>query len=204
MNERIAVGRRSARRTLLSRTPVRLSVSAIEKNAIAAVISSRGSAKRRTWPIKPGRCHAGGIGSTVVPPLIRPKPSTCPDRFEPESYPAGRPGPLVPGRETPATRGLDAIRRREPCRPCNRPCARQRSLRLRASATRPARPPKVSPTGHMLESSECVRGPSWLHHLSSTTFQQARKFRASPADAGLYRPLGDPQHLGNLLVVHIL
>ena len=42
------------------------SVRAIEKNAIAAVISSRGSAKRRIRPIIPGRCHAGiGIGTTL-------------------------------------------------------------------------------------------------------------------------------------------
>ncbi len=48
MNERTALGCRSASRRSKMRTPVRFSVRAIEKNAIAAVISSRGSANRRT------------------------------------------------------------------------------------------------------------------------------------------------------------
>ena len=72
MNDRIAVGRRLASRRLLNRTPVMFSVSAIEKNAIAAVISSRGSANRRICPVNPGRCHAGAIGKTFAPPEIRP------------------------------------------------------------------------------------------------------------------------------------
>src|SRR5579862_651588 len=43
-----------------------------------------------------------------------------------------------------------------------------------------------------------------LHHLPFTTFKQARKFRASPADAGLYGTFGYAQHLGDLFIVQIL
>jgi hypothetical protein len=76
MNDRTAVGRRSLSRTLLTLKPVRYIVSESEKNAIAAVISNRGSAKRRTLPTKPGRCHAGidpgRIGATLPPVEISP------------------------------------------------------------------------------------------------------------------------------------
>src|ERR1035441_3609726 len=69
---------------------------------------------------------------------------------------------------------------------------------------RPARPPGASPTVRRLESSECVRGLPWLHHLPLSTFQQARKFRASPADPGLYGTFGYAQNLGYLFVIKIL
>jgi hypothetical protein len=72
INDRIAVGLRLALRRSLSRTPVMFSVRAIEKNAIAAVISSLGSAKRRIWPANPGRCQAGSIGKTLEPRVISP------------------------------------------------------------------------------------------------------------------------------------
>ena len=42
--ERIALGRRSLNRKLLSRTPVMLIVMVMEKKAMAAVINRRGSA----------------------------------------------------------------------------------------------------------------------------------------------------------------
>ena len=64
------VGRRSDSRIRLSLTPVIFSVSAIEKNAMAAVISSRGSAKRRIRPIMPGRCHAGIAIGTTLPAVV--------------------------------------------------------------------------------------------------------------------------------------
>ena len=62
MKERTAVGRRFDSRKSVRRTPVMLRVNAIEKNAIAAVIRSRGSAKRRMRPMIPGRCQAGSMG----------------------------------------------------------------------------------------------------------------------------------------------
>ena len=62
-NERASLGnvpgRRLESRKLLKRTPVRPSVMAMEKKAIAAVSIKRGSAKRRRCAIKPGRCQAG-------------------------------------------------------------------------------------------------------------------------------------------------
>ena len=69
MKERTALGRRFSICRSASLTPVRLSVSAIEKKAIATVIISRGSAKRRTQPMKPGFCQGSGI-ATPEPPAV--------------------------------------------------------------------------------------------------------------------------------------
>ena len=72
------------------------------------------------------------------------------------------------------------------------------------SAARRAHPPTGSPTDRRPGSSECVCARPWLHHLPLITFQQARQFRAAPADTGLYGTFRDAQHLGDFLVVQIL
>ena len=111
----------------LSRTPVRFSVRAMEKKAMAAVISSRGSAKRRiraheardaATPDVIGHDHVAAPSSPVRSPPPVPGPSA------PESCPAGRRALLVPARETPATPGLAALLQTRWCRPGRRPCGR--------------------------------------------------------------------------------
>ena len=67
MYDRIAVGRRSASRRVDSRTPVRFNVSAIEKNAIAAVIKSPGCIACRVRAMNPCCCHTGGTNPGTVP-----------------------------------------------------------------------------------------------------------------------------------------
>ena len=160
IKERTALGRRSARCRLVRRMPVRLSVSAMEKKAMAATVSSkRGSAKRRTWPTRPGRCQAGmltGMGITLPLPVAKPYPASCPGPVWARilsSRPAGTSGS---GRETPATRGPGALPQKAPCNPGRRPCERQRRLRLRASTVRPEHRPKVFPTARRRGNSECV------------------------------------------------
>jgi hypothetical protein len=67
MYDRTALGRRSASRRVVNRTPVRLSVSAIEKNAIAAVITSRGCTAYRIRAKKPVCCHTGTTNAGTDP-----------------------------------------------------------------------------------------------------------------------------------------